>query len=103
MAVHMANISDNAQFLLQQIRGRLEGTKYNAFHYVEDIQSIAFGPLIGPDNIIPPTSKTRGQELQALRNKTTLALNELIRNEFVLFSEQTETSKIYVLNPNMPD
>ena len=98
----MESLSQDAQFLLHQIRGHLEGTKYNSFFFVEGIQSIAFGPLIGPDNIIPPASKTSGQELQRLRQKTALALNELISNGFVLFHEQVEGSKIYVMNPNMP-
>ena len=69
----MQNLSQNALLLLNQIRERLDGTPLNAFLYVEDIQSIAFGPLIGPDNIIPPTYLIRGQELQRLRQETALA------------------------------
>ena len=98
----MENLSQDARFLLHQIRGHLEETKYNSFYYVEGIQSIAFGPLIGPDNIIPPTSNMEGQALQNLRQRTTLALNELVSNGFVLFHEQVEGSKIYMMNPNMP-
>jgi len=99
----MENMSQDAQFLLHQIRGRLKENNNNEFYYVEGIQSIAFGPLIGPDNIIPPTSKVSGQELQRLRQQTTLALNELVRYGLVLFQEKVEGSKIYVMNPNRPD
>lgn len=99
----MERLSDDASFLLNQIRGHLKGTKYNAFRYVEGIHSIAFGNLIGPSNTIPPANIASGQEMQRLRQKVALALNELERNGIVLLHKQVEGERIYVMNPNTPD
>lgn len=99
----MEELSQDARFLLSQIKGHLEGSNYNSFYYVEGIQSIAFGNLLGPSNTIPPANIASGQELQRLRQKTALALNELVSNGFVLFHQQVEGSKIYVMNENSSD
>ena len=99
----MEQLSDDANFLLNQIRGHLKGTKYNSFRYVKGIHSIAFGNLIGPSNTIPPANIASGQEMQRLRQKIALALNELERNGIVLLSEQSEGDRIYVMNSNIPD
>jgi len=99
----MQNLSQNARLLLNQIRERLNGTPLNAFHYVEGIRSIAFGPLLGPDNIIPPTSKFAGQELQRRRQGIAPALEELVRNEFIIFHGYTEGHKTFIINPNAPN
>ena len=99
----MEDMSQDAKFLLHQIRGRLKENKNNSFYFVEGIQSIAFGPLIGPDNIIPPTSNMPSQELQRLRQRTALALKELVSCGLISFHEQVEGSKIYMMNENISD
>ena len=99
----MEELSQDARFLLNQIKGHLEGSNYNSFYYVEGIQSIAFGNLIGPSNTIPPANIATGQEMQRLRQKTAHALSELVNNGFVLFHEQVEGNKIYVMNENSSD
>lgn len=99
----MPDLSQHAQFLLNQLRGRLKGANQRGFYFIEDIQSIAFGPLLGGSNTIPPANAADGQGIWELRRNTKLALSELVRNRFVLFHGYTEGHKTYVMNPNKPN
>ena len=96
----MTDLSQHAQFVLNQIKGHLDGTKQNAFYIMEDVQVIAFNSMLGPSNTIPPANLVSGKERQEFWQKTVLALEELNRNEFILFHGYTEGRKTYVMNPN---
>ena len=93
-------ISQDASSLLYQIRDRLRENRSPIFFFVEEIQSLAFGRLIGPDNIIPPTSKLQGLELQRSRQRIALALGELVSCGLVSYCGQEGGSKIYKMNGN---
>ena len=96
----MPNLSQHAQFLLNQIKGHLDGTKQNAFYLMEDVQVIAFGNMLGPGNTIPPANSVSGKEKQEFWQKTVLALEELDRSKLILFRGYIEGRKTYVMNPN---
>ncbi|MDE0068766.1 MAG: hypothetical protein OXO48_03565 [Caldilineaceae bacterium] len=95
----MPDLSQQAQFLMNQLKGHLRGANQTGFYVMEDVPVIAFGSMLGPSNTIPPAASSSGKEKQ----ETMLALNELIEKEFVLFRGYTEGRKTYVMNPNKPD
>ena len=97
----MKNISQDANFLLYQIKGHLKEEMNRQFFYVEEIQSIAFGPLLGADNVIPPTSILSGSELQGFRQRMTHALEELVSSGLVLYCGKEGKNKIYRMNGNI--